>query len=302
MTITAKVICDSISPDDIRLTTLQLRYPRFIHAEFMTHRVFSRNARSSRAVPVERMIEEVLDDPATPSHWGKNKRGMQADEESDEPVSLGFGTYTRETAWRRAMFEAVGVARAFADAGYHKQIVNRLLEPFMHIDTLVTSTEWSNFFALRDEPGAQPEMQELARAMKAAMEASTPKLLQPGQWHLPYVDAQIEDDGLQSYRRAIGEFGMHFLEVEDAKKLSVARCARLSIKPFDGNDTIEAELARFDRLMGAHPKHASPAEHQATPDYQLGDDWGNPYWKHPEEHGNFRGWRQYRKMIPGECL
>ena len=154
MTITAKIIADSISPAGARLTTLQLRYPRFIHAEFMTHRMFSRNASSSRAIPVERLIQDVLDDPAMPVFWGKNQPGMQAREDhhalvGGEGVS-GYDHFddsiTREAAWLISRGIAIQHAREFAKAGYHKQIVNRLLEPFSHINVVVTATEWENFF------------------------------------------------------------------------------------------------------------------------------------------------------------
>jgi hypothetical protein len=285
MTITAKTIADSISPEGIRLSTLQLRYPKFIHGEFMTHRVFSRNASSSRAIPVDRLIKDVMEDPAMPIHWGKNQKGMQAEQECDTPVQYGIiprsnhiGTWneaayiTNEEAWLKARDNAVGMARAFTQAGYHKQIVNRLLEPFCHINVVVTATEFSNFFALRDHPDAQPEIRELAQRMKEAMAASTPKLLQPGEWHLPYVD----DDSLTA---------------DVAIRLSVARCARVSYLTQDGRKPeIAEDLALYDRLIAGVPLHASPAEHQGTP------DWSKPYY-----HGNFKSWIQYRKTLSGEC-
>jgi hypothetical protein len=206
MTITAKIIADSVSPQQVRLTTIQLRYPRFIHAEFMTHRVFSRNASSSRAIPVDRLIKDVMEDPAMPIYWGKNQKGMQAEQECDTPVQYGIiprsnhiGAWneaayiTNEEAWLKARDNAVGMARAFTQAGYHKQIVNRLLEPFCHINVVVTATEWSNFFALRDHEGAQPEIRELAQWMKEAMKRSTPHRLEPGDWHVPYLTEEEGD-------------------------------------------------------------------------------------------------------------
>lgn len=141
MTISAIVIADTISPAGKRITTLQLRYPRMVHSEFMTHRVFSRNASSSRAIPVERLIEDVLRDTAMPIHWGKNQPGMQARKKHDAPVLLDGTFVSNENAWLAARDQAIEAARAFTKAGYHKQIVNRLLEPFAHINVVVTATE-----------------------------------------------------------------------------------------------------------------------------------------------------------------
>jgi len=291
-TISAKIIADSVSPEDARLTTIHLRYPRFIHSELMTHRVFSRNARSSRAVPVYRMIEEVEQSPVIPIHWGAAQSGMQAYQECDAMVEIGLDyqhsiVLDREKAWLFARDRAVEVARAFNNAGYHKQVINRLLEPFMHIDTLVSATDWSNFFALRDHHAAEPHIQKLAQVMKVEMDRTTPERLFPGQWHLPYVEAW-----------ELQEYG-----VETARKLSVARCARISYVPFDGNADIEAEMRRYDLLVGSHPLHASPAEHQASPDSKW--TWGESalkegLWKNPHLHGNLTGWVQFRKTLPGE--
>lgn len=178
-TISAKVVADSVGRHSPRLTTMLLRYPRWIHAEFMTHRVFSRNAASSRAIPVEKLIKDVLDDPAVPLSWGKNQKGMQAGEACgalvSAPVPMAYGGRRleleqskgrpREEAWLNGRDLAVMSAKAFAAAGYHKQIVNRLLEPFSHITVVVTATQWSNFFALRRHPEAEPHIRLLADRM-----------------------------------------------------------------------------------------------------------------------------------------
>lgn len=301
-TISAKIIADSVSPDDFRLTTIHMRYPRFIHSELMTHRMFSRNARSSRAVPVGTMLKEIENDPVIPLHWGANQKGMQADLECNGYVH-GYGN--REQAWLSARDRAVNAARAFSEAGYHKQVVNRLLEPFMHIDVLVSATEWANFLALRDHHMAEPHIAMLAREVKAALWGSEPELLQPGRWHRPYVT----DDDIEKVW--VDQFGGNQGNNPDAErqaaeiltKVSVARCARISYKPFDGNGSIEAEIARHDALVGAAPLHASPAEHQATPDQRRSNGIGSyDGWLNAHEHGNFSGWRQYRKMLPGENI
>lgn len=272
---TAKIVLDSVSPDGIRLTTIQLRYPRMVHADFMTHRVFSRNGRSSRAVPFSVLVKE---EPYVP-HFLANKPGMVASEELDPFVHT-----MAVKRWLEAARACQDAAKDLADMGVHKQWVNRMLEWFGYIDVLVTSTEWNNFFALRDEAGAQPEIQDIAKAVKEAMEASKPTLLKHDEWHLPYVNLDEE----------------HIDTLEIAKKVSVARCARLTIKPFDGDGSIEKELKRYDLLMVSRPVHASPAEHIATPDTWINTDTYHETgkWKYAHEHGNFTGWRQFRKQIP----
>ncbi|WP_353640769.1 FAD-dependent thymidylate synthase [Mesorhizobium sp. WSM2239] len=320
MTISAKVIADS-SAFGKRITTMELRYPRFIHAEELTHRVLastpgdciiieqiadglmydenlSRNASSSRAIPVERMIQDVLDDPAMPIYWGKNQPGMQAREEHDAPIRNPWhhnpnvlkGTMLRpEEAWLRGRDQMIELARAYAKAGYHKQIVNRLLETWLHINVVVTATEWDNFRTLRLHKDAQPEIHELARLMfEVAMAGSTPRELQPGEWHLPYVEQE-------DFRR---------YHISDLKALSVARCASVSYKTVDGQPmTLERAQAIYDKLVKADVFHASPFEHQATPDTfnrAFYDQWGEHdgwNWQKPELHGNFVGWIQNRKLM-----
>lgn len=277
-TISAKVIADSVNGHGDRLTTMQLRYPRFIHAEFMTHRQFSRNASSSRAVPVARLITDIIKDPAMPLHWGKNQKGMQADEECDTLITgvQADGKHvavSNKQAWLMAMECAIEFARSFDEAGYHKQIVNRLLEPFSHINVIVSATEWSNFFALRLHKDAEPHMRMLAEEMLKAMEESVPREAGLNYIHAPYAgDLTLQQDKLPA---------------------SVARCARVSYLTHDGKEPdLESDKALALKLIGSHPLHASPAEHQAWPDDRRES---RSMW------GNFTGWIQYRKTLPGEC-
>ena len=297
-----KINTFSVSPQGIPLVTAEARYWRGIHAEVKTHRSFSTNSRSSRAVPVSKMMEEIAEDPFVPKHWGKNQKGMQATEECVEKVwafdrlSIDFlhREMDREEAWRNARSWALECAAGFHNAGYHKQIVNRLLEPFMMIDTLITSTNWANFFALRDHKDAEPHLRDLAQMAKEEFRAwkGKAKLLQPGEWHLPYI---TEDD-----LRQIPMFlKQSFDDMEFARRVSAARCARISYAPFDGNASYEAELARYDQLVTNWPVHASPVEHQATPD-RYASQYEGGVWEYPGQHRNFRGWRQYRAMIPME--
>lgn len=247
--IKATVIADSVFGNNNRITTMELRYPRFIHSELMTHRMFSRNASSSRAIPVARLIEEVRTNPAIPIHWGKNKAGMQADGEVDDRTA-----YWAKQDWNDARLNACVCAERMAKAGVHKQVVNRILEPFQYINVLVTSTEWENFFKLRDHPDAQPEIQALAKAMKEALKKSYPTrldLTNKRHWHLPYVTHQ---------ERLV-------YSTDELKALSVARCASVSYKTVDGKPmTIDKALRIYEKLTNSDPIHASPFEHVAYPD------------------------------------
>ena len=255
-TITAKVIADSVNPDGNRLTTLECRYPRFIHAQLLTHRQFSRNAQSSRACPVEKMIEEVEKDPVMPIHWGKNQRGMQAKEECNEWVCTeGYWPMPREDAWKMARDSALEIAREFAEAGYHKQIINRLLEPFAHITTIITATEWDNFFKLRLHEDSQPEIQRLAQVMKEAMDESDPAYAMWGGLHLPYDQNSVV--------------------------YSVACCARVSYNNHDGTDRDPEKDRKLHDFLKENG-HWSPFEHQAIA--TQGD------------FANFKGWESYRHM------
>lgn len=276
----AKVIADSLNPHGVRLTTLQLCYPRFIHSELMTHRVFSRNASSSRAIPISKFIKEVRDIPAMPIHWGKNQPGMQAREECNTPVVLPRWSpndpviaVPPQDAWRFAANIVSDIAEAFMDAGYHKQVVNRLLETFQWIRVIVSSTEWDNFFELRNHPDAQPEIQLLSQIMLEALgaiENSTARQLKPGHHHLPYV---------------LGSEWAQY-DIEILKKISTARCARVSYLTHDGKEpNIEKDIKLHDDLVNSVPIHASPTEHVAV----AADDC--------DFHKNFRGFVQYREEV-----
>jgi len=267
--ITATVIADSISSYGIRITTLQLKYPRFIHSEFMTHRVFSRNAASSRAIPVAKMIEQVQHDPAMPIHWGLNQPGMQASKEHTDPAAARF-------AWFCAAQAAASQAQSLSELGLHKQIVNRVLEPFQWMHTIVTATEWDNFFELRCHPDAQPEFQVLANAIRTAMDESSPveraSSIQraTASWHLPYVS---DDERVNLHPHTL-------------PKISAARCARVSYLKHDGTaPSIEDDITLFDRLVGGKPLHASPIEHQACAASSVA------------RSRNFFGWHQYRDLF-----
>jgi len=232
----------------------------------MTHRVFSRNASSSRAIPVSKLIEGIIEDPVNPSYWGKNQSGMQAKEELDhcsKEICQGL--------WNDARMDAISWAETLEAQGAHKQIVNRILEPFSHINVVVTSTEWNNFFKLRLHEDAQPEIRILAGEMWSAMHnVSEPINLPAYNWHLPYIT--MEDRTLYS--------------IEVLCKMSAARCARVSYNRHDGGTpSMEDDLKLFERLTGSDPMHLSPLEHQAMGTIT------------PAFSGNFRGWQQQRKLL-----
>lgn len=267
MTTEAKIIEHSTTAEGHQLVTFQLKYPRFIHSEVMTHRVFSRNASSSRAIPVAKMIAQVRDDPATPVHWGANQPGMQARQEL-----TGAALESAKQEWALAAKQAANRAETMEQLGLHKQVANRILEPFQWMHVVLTTTELDNFFQLRDHKDADPNIEVLAKAMREALNGSVPSLLAPGEWHLPYVTGNEE--------AAYNVFG---LPDQTLQKISAARCARVSFLTHDGlKPDMTKDLDLFVKLAGGVPLHASPLEHQGTPG--------------ETDTGNFSHWTQFRKL------
>lgn len=321
--ISATMVLDSVSQDNIRLVTFELIYPRIIHAELMTHRMFSRNAASSRAIPFAKMQEQLT---AVPVRFGAANKGMQDTGIDGDFIVKGeyvYNTWTGEEeqenlkpehAWDRAKESAVFWSTAFHDAGYHKQIYNRLTEPFQMIKTIVTATEMYNFFWLRNDGAADPSLQELARVMFETYNTSVPTLLKSGEWHLPYVKTQYDRNGKLEY---IIDDGVNFeleLSLEDAIKVSSARTAAVSFRNTDYD--LEKSKIVYDRLVGDERKHSSALEHQSTPmqikygvDYNINCPSFSDTWEKGISHmdrdnnlwsANFKGWIQHRKLIDGE--
>lgn len=302
--ISAKIVADSISNHFHRLTTFELEYHRYIHSEFMTHRQFSRNAASSRAVPVKSVIENIRNNPAIPIHWGKKQSGMQAKEECNNEIELPvakagnnaniFRKFSAKYVWAIVREYSILIAEAFDKAEYHKQIVNRILEPYQMIKVVVTATEFDNFFWLRDHADAQPEIRELARLMLEAYNESEPKLLMAGDWHVPYFFDGYWIGNSPSTRG---------YSLENAQMISSSCCAQVSYRKND--DTLEKAHDVYNRLVDSKPVHASPFEHQGTPmrEPSNGDFENEPYATHMDRFGNMwsgnlQGWNQYRQMIP----
>ena len=292
--ISAKIIKDSYNEThEARITTFELVYPRFVHGELMTHRVFSRNAASSRAIPIDKVIELVETTPAMPVHWGANQAGMQAKAEVADIERA-------KKVWLSARDSAVVYAKALRDAGLHKQIVNRVLEPFQLMKTIVTATDFNNWFWLRDHEDAQPEIAELAAVMAIAYTASIPDNLYCGEWHVPYVKTYRDSHTCQLHYLDESD---KYITIEEARMISASCCAQVSYRKNDGS--LEKASMVFDRLINSVPVHASPVEHIATPtEYKmLADDYLDiegvthidaeytPY------SGNLRGWIQFRQLI-----
>lgn len=291
MTITAKIVADSIAENGSRITTFVLKYPRFIHSEFMTHRAFSRNASSSRAIPFEKQIKMIEEDPAMPLEFRANQKGMQAGEAIGDQKKA-------ESYWNRAKNQAIKYAECLHRLGVHKQYVNRIIEPFSHITVVCTATEYSNFFGLRHHSMAQPEIAELARQMWDLYKVNEPQQVEMHDWHLPFMDGDTYRECTRYSRNLAKEAGHPSYAPEGWEpmdlmiKRSVARCARVSYNNHDGSSTtVEQDLQLYDRLLGAQPIHASPAEHQAT-----------PVASEVHTSGNLRGWSQYRKSLEGENI
>lgn len=275
----AKVLADSIA-SGVRLVTMEACFPRFILAEFNTHRAFSRNSASSRAIPVEKRIAQVRDNPFVPEAFGVNKRGMQATDTLDERD----GSKARD-AWLRARDAAVEQAEALVNLGVHKQHANRLLEPYAWHTVVVSATEWDNFFNLRTHKAAQPEMQIIAKMMREAYEASVPRGISPGDWHLPYITDEEREAHCDADPAA--------LPVKELVATSVVRCAAVSFERQHAERSIEDILLRHDNLAAS--AHWSPFEHQAKVAERSKGELPRP--------GNFRPpWTQYRKTFEGESV
>lgn len=275
MSYECKILADSISPVEARLTTFMVTFPRIILAEVNTHRMLSRNSASSRAIPVEKQIKKVMEDPFVPIYWGRNQKGMQADRELTGPE-------LREAAheWLLARDLAVKSTEAMLRLGVHKQITNRLLEPFMWHTAIITGTEWDNFFNLRTHKDAQPEFQIIAKMMQAHYKENIPDEIGFG-WHLPLTPdlAELEEHA------AVNDLDIEIF----CARISGARCGRVSYLTHEGKRDISADLELADRTQtGGHMSHF---EHPAQAMPQC-----NKF------YGNFKGFQQYRKLLPNEAV
>lgn len=291
--IAARVIADSMNQRGDRMMTYELEYPRFIHSEVMTHKMLSKNSASSRAIPIEKMHQHIQEYPQAPIHWGKNQSGMQAKEELS-----GVNLDSVKALWDESRKAALAFSKSMGTHGLHKQAANRITEPYMQMKVVMSGTEWSNFFWLRNHEDAQPEIQELAIQMWKCFISSQPNTLLPGEWHLPYVDTKLTNDGIKYFLEDTE------LSLDEAKMISASCCAQVSYRKND--QSIEKARLIFDRLLNSEPVHASPVEHQTTP-IKVVADWREvPGVTHQSKNGdlwsgNLRGWIQYRQLIPNHA-
>lgn len=268
----AKVLCDSVNSCNNRLITFELTFPRMILAEMNTHKNISKNAASSRAIPVEKMIRQVAESPFIPVYWGKAQKGMQAYEEvSPENIEKC------KAIWIAQRDIAVKAAEEMLSLGLHKQIPNRLLENWMWCTVITTGNigSWNNFWNLRNHHAAEPHMQIIANMCENAANNSTPNKLEDDQWHLPLIGFEGDDQLTESEKAMV----------------SVGRCARVSYLTHDGKRDVQADIDLCKRLQ--NDGHFSPFEHVALSSSGV---------KREEcLSGNLgAGWIQYRKMIQGE--
>lgn len=324
MTHSARILADSISNKGHRLTTFEVTFPRIILAEVNTHTILSRNSASSRAIPVQKMLERAKNHPYIPLTWGKNQKGMSADADLDEHEAN-----KSEYQWLKDRDHAIECVEKLLEIGVHKQLTNRLLEPFLWHTAIITATEYSNFFNLRNNPKAHPDIQLMAQLMQERYNASDPNNLRYDEWHLPLV--------AQEDWRDVEAYGITGRACEDAMvKISSARCARISYLTHDGKRDVMEDLKLYGRLL--EPGHMSPFQHPARPmdedEYESYRAWEcitscgrvlrftneslakvgtviptvtasglGEHIVHVREGafcGNYNGWVQHRKLIPGE--
>ena len=322
--ISAKIIAHSQDGRGNEIVTFELEYPRIIHSELMTHRLFSRNAASSRAIPVKTLIEMVRNEPAMPERFGANQPGMQ-DKGAEHDGMVGAG-YTGREWWGLASLSAARFAEELAEAGYHKQIANRLLEPFQRMKTVLTTTELENFWWLRVDADADPTIEALAKEMHKVYQASEAELLLPGQWHTPYVDhiygiapgsGDMDAMEFQGYCVYDEDDKPVRLTTEEAKAISSSCTAQVSYRRL--NSTKDKALDIYGRLLSGQKVHASPFEHQATPMEQIDQlsrtqfvlstqeiNQDTHMWEEGVTHvdrqglfwsGNFKGFIQHRQLL-----
>lgn len=306
----AEVLADSISPAGHRLTTMLWTFPRFILAEVNTHKLISKCSASSREIPVEKRIKAVRENPFAPDAFGKNRRGMQATENLEDEQAE-----EARKDWMLATEDAIFRAEKLATRGVHKQHANRLLELYSWHTAILSGTDWDNLFALRCHPDAQPEFRKIAELARDVRRASQPQELKEGEWHLPFIDRKYgDDDFMDCYGKwdLTGSLCSEMLGFHPSM-ISAARCARVSYLTHDGTRNRDQDVILYDRLTKSG--HMSPLEHPARPmterELEQFETWvietdpdqlaqGYEFKFIGSYLGNFNGWVQLRKTVPGE--
>lgn len=267
----AQILKDSVAPNGVRLTTIEVEYPHAVHKDIMTHRAFSRNFQSFRAMPPEDVIAKIEEDPFIPETFNSRVKGMHQGDELDKNTQEVL-----RLDWMTQIDSAIDIARNWLSHDVAKQQINFLLQDFTWIKGIITATEWDNFWGLRADvidPNAQPrpEVKIIAQLMKKAYTNSEPQELQNGEWHRPLVFP--EDEAV--------------LDERALNLLSAGRCARVSYDKHSLSEPIASSLSRAEILM--KNGHWSPVEHIATPGHEA-----------DKFSGNFRGWVQLRKLFDYE--
>ncbi len=285
-TIQASIVLDSVNTvTGDRITTFRVRIAKFLVAEINRHRALSQSWASSRAIPSKVLRRQVIDDPFVPIHWGKNQKGMSAETEL-----TGLRLTVAKKLWLYARYLACAAHWLGEWLGLHKQLNNRFIEPWMWADGVMSATEWHNFFLLRCDESAQPELRCLALQMRSLYQSSKPTKLYSGQTHMPFIDAvdivnarnhiAFEADNLSERVT---------LQLAVLKRMSAARCARTTYLLRDGQrPTVEKDLSTSKMLFESVPPHLSPSEHVAEA------------MSEPGQSGNFSGWKQFRKEFKNE--
>lgn len=318
--ISARVVAKSVTPEGVEIVTWEYEAPKCILAELNTHCMLAKNAQSSRAVPIGKVIEQIRNNPVIPVHWGVNRGGMVAGEEINNGVNFlnhlinndeiglnieGLDSVPRDVAWKATADIVAQIMQAWQTAGYHKQIVNRIGEAFTMVKGVITATEFDNFFHLRYHPHADPFIKELAKCMWEAYEEAPAKVLDYGEWHTPYYGRGywVESSIATYLDTPVDE---ECISLAEALKISSAACGQVSYRKLDLS---EATVNRvWDNLMGGDIVHASVTEHQATPivEQSWAEDWPEGV-THIDREGNlwsakFKGWICHRKLIPNEVF
>lgn len=277
--ISARVIADSVNPDGVRLSTIEATFNRYILAELNTYREWTRNSASSRAIPVKKILKQVWSNPAVPVHWGANQAGMSANAEL-----TGFRRWLAKRLFLWARIPIIIVVWLLSKLKLHKQVANRLIEPWVWHTAIISSTTWENMFGQRINPAAQPEFQVLARCIKDALDGSTPQTLRWGEWHLPYV---LPEDWAAVRSMDASSDNSEWHDYPEIALVGVARCAAVSyVRQNDKRDPLK-DLELAARL--AKSGHWSPFEHVAVAE------------KNHKKDSNFdAGWKQLRKFYTGE--
>lgn len=237
--ITAKVIKDSIY-NGSRIITIEATYPKFLQAELNTHRQAVKNAASSRAIPVDSFSKNLF----VPDHVGINQPGMKAKDFLSGDKLTNF-----QNDWVEAYKTMFNIVQNLKNKyNPHKQLLNRLLEPFNMTKGVFTATikTWEHILFLRNHEDAQPEIQELAQKIDVCLKNSTPQILKLGEWHLPYVESVVAGANLENI------------------KISASCIAQVSYRKMD--DSMDKAITIFDKLnlLNDDPntrKHISPIQH-----------------------------------------